>query len=77
MIYLTVTLFGPLVLAIAPPADGAWWILKIVGYLIALFFIGTFISAREYYQNLIGARAYALAKLEAIDTKSEQKAKKN
>jgi len=58
VIYLSVTLLGPLALAILPPAEGAWWILKVIGVLLALVFVGTFFSKTEFHYNLLG-HAYA------------------
>jgi hypothetical protein len=58
VIYNSITLLAPLALAIVPPGQGAWWILKIFGGLFALIFVGTFISRAVFYRGLLGD-AYA------------------
>lgn len=52
--YISSTLLIPLSVAILPPADGAWWILKILGGLFALIFLGTYLTRLDFYRDLLG-----------------------
>jgi hypothetical protein len=55
VIYISSTLLIPLAIAILPPSEGAWWILKTFGGFLALMFVGTFLSRSVYYSNLLGS----------------------